>query len=60
MGVAPSLAPHGHVQALPAAVAVFFAGVRQLGRRFGLAQVSLQETQVGDLLARQELHQGVP
>ena len=60
MGEVPSLAPHGHVQALPAVVAVFFAGVRQLGHIFGLAQVSLQVTQVGDLLARQELHQGVP
>jgi len=58
--VAPCLAPRVRVPALPAAVAVFFAGVRQLGRIFGLAQVSLQETRVGDLLARRELHQGVP
>lgn len=60
MGGVPSLVQHDHVQALPAVVAVFFVGVRQLGHIFGLAQVSLQETQVGDLLARQELHQGVP
>ena len=60
MGVGPCLAPRVRVQAGLAAVAVFFAGVRQLGRIFGLAQVSPQETQVGDLLARQELHQGVP